>query len=342
VSHDNLGPALAELRAEIREAQKEQHELIRYKFLVIAVLGSVAVGGGFGSTELRLPWVAAFIPLACLYIDLAYYDLDFQVAVIASYIRRHPEHPLGRYEDFVSANISVFSLQFLILGISTAFLGVGVALSGLVVWYTSIQPSALSLSVLLFSLVCLLGVAATALNGQFLAPDSAASRARLRVSFAVLTGIYCGLALIGVVRLSLLSNVPVIPLSLIGLTSVALMFGAALIHSALSTSKSLANTSSMSLTPNRMNAAGLVAPNGRIKFVPLLALMLIYTTCISAVLGLSAESDAWLAPTLFAAGCVGLAGGILALRFRYIQTSRILDAGSRDASHPPPNGQNGL
>lgn len=116
----------AALRYEIVEAQKARTDLMKYKLVVTAVLGAVAVGIGPASGVKQIPYVVGIIPLVALYVDAVCHHNDIRMLVIGRYLR---SEGIG-YEAFAEAMRSMFNLERVALDWSSLSLSGGIFLLG--------------------------------------------------------------------------------------------------------------------------------------------------------------------------------------------------------------------
>lgn len=76
------------LKQEISQTMESQHDFAKWKLIVVAGLGTAALGLGKENLP-NLPhyWLLLFIPFACAYIDLHSYQYQNRIMVIAHFIR---------------------------------------------------------------------------------------------------------------------------------------------------------------------------------------------------------------------------------------------------------------
>ncbi len=79
-----------ELRDEIVESQKTRVDLLKWKIILAATLGAVALGFE-GTPPSAAPfsheYLLCLIPLICLYVDLLCAHLNLRIMVIARYVQ---------------------------------------------------------------------------------------------------------------------------------------------------------------------------------------------------------------------------------------------------------------
>jgi hypothetical protein len=93
------------LRTEIVESEKARIDLLKYKLVAIAALGSI--GLGFGA-EVKGPhlidpaFVLCIVPIACAYIDLLCWHNTLRILVIAKFLQSQPDP----YEAFIARKVN--------------------------------------------------------------------------------------------------------------------------------------------------------------------------------------------------------------------------------------------
>jgi len=106
-----------ELRDEIVESQKMRADLLKWKIILVAALGAVALGlesvsdkANGDNPPLAHEYMLCLIPPVCLYVDLLCSHLNLRIMVIARYFQfvsatRRNDAPVGEveYEFFVEA-----------------------------------------------------------------------------------------------------------------------------------------------------------------------------------------------------------------------------------------------
>ena len=133
---------MSSLRTEIIEAQKVRAEILKWKLILVAALGTV--GLGFSHPEhMNVPnayLVLLLVPLVCFYVDLLCKHMSLRMIVIGTFLRaRASTTDDGAYERFVSdaramgpRKMNIFALEEWALDGSTAVLSLLVILVGLV------------------------------------------------------------------------------------------------------------------------------------------------------------------------------------------------------------------
>lgn len=96
----------SKLPDEIIDAHQSRADLLKWKFILVAALGAVALGLGEKSSP--APLLLALIPWVCLYVDLLCSNLNLrQIAIGTFYARSRKES----YECFVQQHRSVFDME---------------------------------------------------------------------------------------------------------------------------------------------------------------------------------------------------------------------------------------
>jgi hypothetical protein len=153
-----------ELRTEIIEAQKARSDLFKWKIILVATLGAVALG--LGPKDILPPTASApprflndyllcIIPFVCLYVDILCSHMNLRMLVIGHYLRlahlKKGEPNDAEYEDFAQAaramkavpwhraarqkDLSAYALEDLVQNYSTVVFCLLVCLWGIVAWY---------------------------------------------------------------------------------------------------------------------------------------------------------------------------------------------------------------
>jgi hypothetical protein len=121
------------LRLELMQFERQAHDLMRYKLFAAAVLGGVAVGVGPAVSD-AVTWVIVLIPLVCIYVDAVNLQVEAAILTIARFLRKHPDHVLGQYEQFVTEDIrgggSSILLHYVVLSATTVLLSIAVTTAG--------------------------------------------------------------------------------------------------------------------------------------------------------------------------------------------------------------------
>jgi hypothetical protein len=140
-----------ELRLEILEAEKARSDLLKWKLVLVAALGTI--GLGLTETNVGHPVVLIGIPLVCAYVDLLCRHLTLRIHVIGYFMRSRPEvKPVNRdldwqqnffrkYEEFADRNRAAFILETVALTVSSVLLSGAVAAYGGYLAKTSKQTS---------------------------------------------------------------------------------------------------------------------------------------------------------------------------------------------------------
>jgi TctA family transporter len=127
---------MSTLRQEIIESEKARSDLLKWKLIGLAALGSAGLGLNQGTNGLRAYFLLPLIPLLCFYVDLLCRHLTLRILVIAAFLRRYATDDQKAYEDFVKAearsatsNFFAFedtALEWSTIVLSALLVGVGV------------------------------------------------------------------------------------------------------------------------------------------------------------------------------------------------------------------------
>lgn len=98
------------LRSEIVESQKFKIDLMKWKLLLAAGLGTAALGI---EKDRGVPILLGLVPLVCAYVDVICYHTDLRVLAIGRFCRRKlPAAELAReYEVYCQGQRNVFKLE---------------------------------------------------------------------------------------------------------------------------------------------------------------------------------------------------------------------------------------
>ncbi len=102
------GDMIDKLREEIIESEKSRIDLLKWKFILIAALGSIGLGIEDNTTIFSRYITLCLIPPVCVYVDLLCKHLNLRILCIAYFIRytkinKPPESSLSlaqEYEQF--------------------------------------------------------------------------------------------------------------------------------------------------------------------------------------------------------------------------------------------------
>ena len=124
---------MEQLRSEILEAHNARSDLLKWKRVLVAGLGTIGLGL---TQEIAHPIVLIGIPLVCACVDLLTRHLTLRIHVIAGFLRTGdgsgPDDGFfRRYEAFVARNRSAFEFEDWALYLSSIVLSLGVAGYGL-------------------------------------------------------------------------------------------------------------------------------------------------------------------------------------------------------------------
>jgi hypothetical protein len=121
-----------QLRSEILEAHNARSDLLKWKLVLVAGLGTIGLGL---TQEIGHPIVLIGIPLVCAYVDLLTRHLTLRIHVIGTFLRGRtgPDPALAlhaEFETFVERNRSAFDFEDWALYLSSIVLSLGVAAYG--------------------------------------------------------------------------------------------------------------------------------------------------------------------------------------------------------------------
>jgi len=139
---------LDSLRNEIVESQKARTDLLKWKLILVAVIGAAAFGIGSnvpsqtGSSPSPPVVLLALVPFVCFYVDAVCLHNDIRILLIARFIRRGTLGPVAtQYERYCIENRRHFSIESVALVVTTTGLSALVALIGLSDWLPpAVQP----------------------------------------------------------------------------------------------------------------------------------------------------------------------------------------------------------
>ncbi len=96
----------SKLPDEIIDAERSRSDYLKWKLLLVAVLGAA----GFGLSEKARPMslILALIPFVCLYVDLLCTNLNLRILTIGTFYATERRDP---YERFVSQNRHAFPME---------------------------------------------------------------------------------------------------------------------------------------------------------------------------------------------------------------------------------------
>jgi hypothetical protein len=127
---------LVPLRTEILECEKARIDLLKYKLLTIAVLGSIGLGLNDKindqSAVIAPVYILCIIPFACIFVDSLCMHNNLRIVVIAKFLKEQGD----LYERFVldvrKRSRFIFSLEDFALHVSSIL--VSIILIGLGIW----------------------------------------------------------------------------------------------------------------------------------------------------------------------------------------------------------------
>lgn len=117
------------LRYEVVEAQKARTDLMKYKLVVTAILGAVAIGVGPAAGAERVPYVVGMIPAVALYVDAVCNHNDIRMMVIGRYLRSS-DSPYRGYEEVAHHMRRYFNIERVALDLSSLALGLSITILG--------------------------------------------------------------------------------------------------------------------------------------------------------------------------------------------------------------------
>ena len=123
---------MEQLRSEISEAHNARSDLLKWKLVLVAGLGTIGLGL---TQEFGHPIVLIGIPLVCAYVDLLTRHLTLRIHVIGDFLRSRESDDDAQtlyreYEAFVERNRSAFDFEDWALYLSSIILSLGVAAYG--------------------------------------------------------------------------------------------------------------------------------------------------------------------------------------------------------------------
>jgi hypothetical protein len=150
------------LREEIIESEKIRSELLKWKLIIVSVLGATGLGFTEYGKAPNANLVLLVIPLACVYVDLLCRHINLRIIAIGTFIRLGFCGEEAAYENFIlettkmgpKKNMSIFALEDWALDGSTVLLSVLVIVAGLIL------PN---VAWILFAISGSIGIGATAL-----------------------------------------------------------------------------------------------------------------------------------------------------------------------------------
>jgi len=148
----------SDLRQELIECQKARSEFIRWKLILVAVLGSSSLG--LSKDAPALPYLMALIPFVCIYVDSVCMHNDSRIMMIAQFLRTSNEVSAAArdYEQFCHKHRHMFYNEGLALFGSSLFLSVAVVVFAL---WRSIRSAMSPRVAVLVALSGVIGMAVT-------------------------------------------------------------------------------------------------------------------------------------------------------------------------------------
>jgi hypothetical protein len=108
------------LRDEIVQSENARLDFIKWKILLIAVLGAVGLGLA-SDTKVAAPAILGFIPIACAYVDVVCAHVNFRILLIGHFLRNGgkafaaPDVATAAYEALCEEHRTGFRLESIVL-----------------------------------------------------------------------------------------------------------------------------------------------------------------------------------------------------------------------------------
>jgi hypothetical protein len=132
------------LRAELIESQKSRMDLMKWKLIIIAIIGGAGLGlsGGAPNTaSANAPLSLAVLPIACMYVDLLCRHLSLRNKAIGRFIETaaHDRPILQQYESYYKTisleawsgiSFESIALRICTITVSLAIIPIGILASG--------------------------------------------------------------------------------------------------------------------------------------------------------------------------------------------------------------------
>jgi len=100
----------SKLPNEIISAEKCRSDYLKWKLLLVAVLG--AAGFGLGEKGEPVPLLLALIPFVCIYVDLLCTNLKIRIILIGTFYATKRDDPYEKFvEEYRNVGRNVFSLD---------------------------------------------------------------------------------------------------------------------------------------------------------------------------------------------------------------------------------------
>jgi len=109
------------LREELIETQKTRTALIKWKLILVSVLGATGLGFMESNSQINAELLLCLVPLVCAYVDMQYENLSFRIMAIATFLREVWTPPANTsemqdYEKFVEITRKKIRNRYPILG----------------------------------------------------------------------------------------------------------------------------------------------------------------------------------------------------------------------------------
>ena len=147
------------LRQEIVEAQKARTDLVKWKLLLVSVLGATGLGLTGSPNTPYVELILCCIPFVCTYVDLLLYHQALLINVIGEFMRSHldltdkQDKSLRDYETFSwkvrhmkikEREISAFDLEKMVLAWSSMLISASILIFAVAKWKRASIPIGIS------------------------------------------------------------------------------------------------------------------------------------------------------------------------------------------------------
>ncbi len=155
---------IRDFRIEIVEAQKGRTDLLKWKLILVAALGTLGLGiNGFSKDAkpaLSLDLALCLVPLVCVYVDLLCKHLQMRILVIGNFFQNHKKDKkdkkdktlsseelcIREYENFCQDVRSAFDLEDWAQEWSTVFLSILIGMAAILLEMPEMDSLVLLLS----------------------------------------------------------------------------------------------------------------------------------------------------------------------------------------------------
>ena len=121
INNDDDDKAIELAKNELFEIQKERSSLMRWKLILISVIGSASLGFSEKSSLPNVNLALCLIPFTCVYVDILCRNLSIRAKMISLFLGKSMKDPLEKFYQKYK-NLRGISLESLALGYSTIFL----------------------------------------------------------------------------------------------------------------------------------------------------------------------------------------------------------------------------